>query len=178
MVRRALIAAAAATPVLLLGAIGRGMPSAQATPTPAPLAGRLPTPLPPPRNVVHPTPTPSGDGPYPPPAAAPSRDGLIVPTRTTDLAPQLAERDKAEVVVRHPDGVHEAFLLAPDRVSAFVGTLPPGDVVVVVGRPASMKQVPPRVTAAPDDARTLIVTGPTVTRVPSGYPMPAQAVPR
>jgi hypothetical protein len=56
----------------------------------------------------------------------PVRPTAIQPT-IVDLAPDIPYEDKPSVVVQHPDGTREMFLLAPDAVDEFLKNLPKGD---------------------------------------------------
>lgn len=56
----------------------------------------------------------------------PVRPTAIQPT-IVDLAPDIPYEDKPSVVVQHPDGSRERFLLAPDAVDDFIKNLPNGD---------------------------------------------------
>lgn len=61
-----------------------------------------------------------------------------VPSRTTDLAPQLATDDKETIVIRHADCSLEAVLVAPDQASAYIRSLPAGDAVATIFSPQSV----------------------------------------
>src|SRR5215218_7902689 len=49
----------------------------------------------------------------------PEMPTAVIP-KITDLAPNLPYEDKPSVVVQHPDGSRERYLLAPDAVDAFI----------------------------------------------------------
>jgi hypothetical protein len=62
-----------------------------------------------------------------------------IPTpEVTDLAPEVATRDKLEIVVQHPDGRRDYYFLAPRTVDTFIDQLPAGDTVVNIIPPASL----------------------------------------
>ncbi len=47
--------------------------------------------------------------------------------KTTDLAPQAAANDKAQVFVQHADCSYEKFLLRQEDIGSFAASLPKGD---------------------------------------------------
>jgi hypothetical protein len=102
-----------------------------------------------------PTATPAGPGPHP--AGVPDLSGLEpTPVRTVDLAPQLAERDKATLIVRHADCTNEAILVAPGQAEGVVSGLPAGDRLVASVPPAALmgQRAPPPVPARTPPAGT------------------------
>ena len=158
--------------VWLFGAVKEGAPVGQQmspirTPTPEPpprpsptpqrtraFAPVTPTPVPPTPTPLTPVPrtpvgTPPTATPYPgeirPPAV------FVTPTprpisKVTDLASDLSEQDKAKVIVQHPDGTFEAFLI---RYEMDLSELPlePEDVIINLVPPSSlMGHRRPRVT--------------------------------
>jgi len=50
-----------------------------------------------------------------------------VQPKITDLAPDIPYEDKPSVIVQHPDGSRERYLLVPDMLDAFIKNLPKGD---------------------------------------------------
>jgi len=50
-----------------------------------------------------------------------------VQPKITDLAPDIPYEDKPSVIVQHPDGSKERYLLVPDMLDAFIKNLPKGD---------------------------------------------------
>ena len=141
-----------------------------------------------------PTPLPPTERPGPP-TATPDRQhfGTIAPpaptltpypiSKTTDLSPELAPRDKGRVLVFHCDGTYELFLT---RDPAFGVTLQPGDVVIYRGLPESAEDLyapmptpwptvymptnTPRAYLGPGIAPPATLAVPTFTPRPSDYP--------
>ncbi len=81
----------------------------------------------------------------------PSTSGLPLPTvtplplsKTSDLAPDLSDRDKVHVYVMHCNGTFELFLIRPNTVSSKTVPLQPGDVILDWAPPASLMGPPPR----------------------------------
>ena len=74
----------------------------------------------------------------------PIRPTAIQPT-IVDLASNIPYEDKPSVVVQHPDGNREMFLLSPDTVDAFIQNLPKGDELklVIPAPAASFTHEPP-----------------------------------
>jgi len=96
------------------------------------------------------TPKPSEFG-TPPVVAAPSVTPRPI-SRIVDLAPELPERDKATVYVRHPDGTYGLFLI---NYNMNISELPlrTGDVVTKVVPPASLVgHKPPELPGSPFDS--------------------------
>lgn len=56
---------------------------------------------------------------------------LYIPSKTTDLAPQVPSSGKESIIVRHPDCSYERYLVASDQVNSFVSGLAGGNVVVI-----------------------------------------------
>lgn len=63
--------------------------------------------------------------------------GVIIPARTTDLAPTAVSDEKYGAVVRHINCTYDKYLLLYDQLAAFENNLPPGDQVVAVLPPSS-----------------------------------------
>lgn len=66
----------------------------------------------------------------------PAMPTAVIP-KITDLAPNIPYEDKPSVVVQHPDGSRERYLLAPNAVDAFIKALPKGDKFLVDVPPPS-----------------------------------------
>ena len=70
---------------------------------------------------------------------------VIGPTRTTDLAPQVPQRDKVTIVVRHANCTYDYYYLTADQIAGFRAGLPPGDTIFASAPPESLigKHPPP-----------------------------------
>lgn len=68
-----------------------------------------------------------------------------LPARTTDLAPQIAQKDKVEIYVRLPDCSYESYLMAWNQqtIDTFIGGLQVGRTVVAIVPPSSAMQRAP-----------------------------------
>ena len=68
-------------------------------------------------------------------------DGLPpTPVKINDLAPQVAERDKAMVVFQHPDGTREWIWVRSEDVDKVVRGFAPGDTLKNIIPPASARK--------------------------------------
>ena len=84
-------------------------------------------------------------------------------SKTTDLAPGLADEDKAYVYVMHCDGTFELFMMDPQDIRANKIPLKPDDVILLISPPLSMMGAePPRNNTFPTQ---------------SGTPLPLQITP-
>ncbi len=111
------------------------------------------------------TPTPSGIVTLGPVTFA----ATPMPPQVTDLAPSVATRDKAEIIIRHPDGSREGFLLSMEMIDAFIKRLPPGDRIETLIPPQALVGKTPPMTIPPSGVQTYPVTpGPAVATPPSG----------
>lgn len=101
------------------------------------------------------------------------------PSKTTDLAPQIAQEDKQTVVIRHITCSYEYYLIAPDQQSfdTFVRGLPPGDTVVTIFAPGSVRgKRPPPATPRPNQTPG-VAYGPNGTPITSSVSAPASIPP-
>ena len=73
------------------------------------------------------TPTPPLDGPISNGVNVLPAMPTTVQPKITDLAPDIPYEDKPSVVVQHPDGSRDRYLVAPDMLDAFIKNLPKGD---------------------------------------------------
>ena len=151
------------TAVFLVGACSQGNQTGSAvitTPTRPPWCKPLPTE--PPISGTR-TATPNILTPYASPAV-PLPTSVPVPTpHIVDLAPYLPFEDKLEVYVYRCNGQEDLVLVDPNEDPHKVIPLAEGDVILVVGPPASsMGHQPPTVQPSP--------TYPTDTPSPNPYP--------
>ncbi len=65
-------------------------------------------------------------------------------SKTSDLAPDLTDRDKVYVHVMRCNGTFELFLIRPNTVFSETIPLQPGDVILDWAPPASLMGPPPR----------------------------------
>ncbi len=93
--------------------------------------------------------------------------------RVTDLAPAIPERDKWAVIVQHPNGSRERFLIPSDRLRHFYCHFPPGAVLVTDGPPASMMGHQRPLVTPPTD----IVEHPDITPMPWPTDFPPTVAP-
>lgn len=77
-----------------------------------------------------------------PPLAPPTFTPYPI-TKITDKAPELADEDKAHMIVRHADGTYELFLLGPGIIEP-EKLLLPGDKMILLSPPLSLMKSPPR----------------------------------
>jgi hypothetical protein len=68
---------------------------------------------------------------------------VVPPKKTTDLSPDVADKDKGTLIIRHADGSKEAFLIAPDLVDQFISQLPKEDKLVQIISPGSIENAHP-----------------------------------
>lgn len=61
-----------------------------------------------------------------------------VPSKVTDLAPQMAESDKAALIIRHQNGSREKVLMPPAQIDAYLSRLPATDKIDVIIPPQAM----------------------------------------
>jgi len=121
------------------------------------------------------TPTPDEFGITPDEFGIPQTPGpTITPlplSKVTDLAPELADRDKVYILVMRCEGTFELFLVSPSAAADISQVVPlqPGDIILDVVPPASLMGPPPKVLVA---TPTLTKTG---TLPP--YPPPATITP-
>jgi len=95
-----------------------------------------------------PTPTPAGL--VTPDPSIVFEKNLIVPSKTTDLAPRIPKRDKASLTIRHADGSLERFLLPMEMIGKFRSSLPAEDTIVTMVPPQSlMGHQPPKQETGP-----------------------------
>jgi hypothetical protein len=68
---------------------------------------------------------------------------VVPPKKTTDLSPDVADKDKGTLIIRHADGSKEAFLIALDLVDQFINQLPKEDKLVQIISPGSIENAHP-----------------------------------
>lgn len=77
---------------------------------------------------------------------------VVGPTRTTDLAPQVAQRDKVTIVVRHANCTYDYYYLTSDQIAGFRAALPPGDTIFASAPPESLMGQHPTLAPQPSGA--------------------------
>lgn len=84
------------------------------------------------------TPTPAG-------LVAPGNESSVspaqlapAPSKVTDLAPQMAESDKAALIIRHQNGSREKVLMPPAMIDAYRSRLPATDRIDVIIPPRAL----------------------------------------
>ena len=95
-----------------------------------------------------------------PPLLTPTPSGLVTlapntiistptPLKVTDLAPNVATVDKATIIVQHPDGTRESFLLSVQMIDSILSRLPAGDKIDSIIPPQSLMGHHPLPTVPP-----------------------------
>jgi len=67
----------------------------------------------------------------------------VVPLKETDLSPDVDDYYKGTLIIRHPDGSEEAFLIAPDLIDRFISQMPKEDKLVQIISPGSIESAHP-----------------------------------